>query len=635
MFRPHLNRPRAALILQTFILSCLFALYSCGGGSGAGKDPNSTSTNITTTPTTNTITDTTLDTTDTADTTSAGRGTSHAVEQERVELQSPADSNRVVIDLLVVYNQAANEIYAGSAETRVNHLIDVSNQIFVDSKIDLEIRAVYIGEIAYEGNYDSSTALDHITFKSHPAFSEIDALRANYGADMVVLMRPYADDGSCGMAWIGGYGTEGDFSHPQEKDYAYAHIAIDCGTYLLAHELGHNMGLNHSRLQDGTGGTYEYALGHGQSGNFVTVMASPSAFSAAKIKLFSNPDLSCNGSPCGVSREDANDGADAAHTLNQVSRQIAAYFDTTIVSGDDAAKFDADGDGISDLLLRHVNGMWNLYLFNESLTTNSNTLALDEDVSWQAVSRSDFNGDGFADLLVRNQNSGEWHLYLLQGDSIIDDSKLALTPNTGRQAVSTQDFDGDGRADILLRDSDGSWHLYILRGTSIIENTRVRMSEDTDAVIIASGDFNGDHSTDVLLGYADGSCYLYLLKGAEIIQEGPLPLQTGLAWQVVATGDFNGNGRDDLLLRNDNGQWSINSLNGLALDRVDSLNMTDDLAWQLATTGDFNGDGNVDVLLRNQYQGNWFLYLLSNLSIVSSTSVSLTDDLNWNLAQGN
>jgi len=342
-------------ISKGLMFASLCLLISCGGeGGGGGSAPvpvsNTTDTpanatdksaSATTGTSTDSVTDTTEILTDSTNTavvstntavvstnTAVVNTTSNAVNETSHEdgQENPVESTPVVIDLLVVYNRAANEIYDGSAQTRINHLIEVSNQIYLDSEVNLELRAVYMGEIDYEEKYDSSTAIDHITFKSHPAFSEIDSLRAEHGADMVVFMRPYADDGSCGIAWIGGYGTEGDFSSPDEKDYAYTHIAIDCNTYVLAHELGHNMGLNHSRLQDGTGGTFEYALGHGETGDFVTMMASSSAFGASKIKLFSNPDLTCNGSPCGIDREDTTSGANAVLTLNQVSRQIAAYY---------------------------------------------------------------------------------------------------------------------------------------------------------------------------------------------------------------------------------------------------------------------------------------------------------------------
>ena len=77
-------------------------------------------------------------------------------------------------------------------------------------------------EVSYEDGFRAAEGLDHLTHASHAAFENVPQLRQQYGADLVVFMRPYGNDGKCGLAWIGGFGTGGDFSHPQERDYGYS-----------------------------------------------------------------------------------------------------------------------------------------------------------------------------------------------------------------------------------------------------------------------------------------------------------------------------------------------------------------------------------------------------------------------------
>jgi hypothetical protein len=149
---------------------------------------------------------------------------------------------------------------------------------------------------------------------------------------MVVLYRPYKTvQGGCGLAWVNGANTNGNFSAPGIKNYMYAHLAINtCGDYVTAHEMGHNMGLRHSRKQDGSGGTFPYALGHGVDGQFVTIMAYQSSFNVdywtGKAYKFSNPALLCKNLPCGVDRNDTVNGADASYTLNITGPQIANFY---------------------------------------------------------------------------------------------------------------------------------------------------------------------------------------------------------------------------------------------------------------------------------------------------------------------
>jgi len=244
----------------------------------------------------------------------------------------PSFAANNVIDVLVVYTKSTADTYSGDPTTRINQLFQVTNQIYLDSGVDLEIRVANTLMVDYTDDNSAETALNDITHNHHQAFNDVAAARSQAKADMVIFYRPFkAVHGNCGLAWVGGSDTEGNFSDAHLKDYMYAHIAFDgCGDYMTAHELGHNMGLRHSRKQDGKGGTFHYALGHGEDNQFTTIMAYQSAFNVdywdGKVYKFSSPELDCKGSPCGVDRNDTVSGADAVYALNITAPQIADFY---------------------------------------------------------------------------------------------------------------------------------------------------------------------------------------------------------------------------------------------------------------------------------------------------------------------
>jgi hypothetical protein len=496
------------------------------------------------------------------------------------DLGMAAADDGSTFDVLVVYTPAARA--AAGDTSAMNALIQLAvsetNTAYSRSGVVPRLRLVHSAEVSYAESGDFGTDLDRLTDPGDGFMDNVHALRNTHGADLVSLI--IEGTSLCGIAWVMVNESNAFQSH------AFNVVSWLCatGNFTFGHELGHNMGLKHDRLNDNSPGVFTHSHGYVDSPQgFRTIMGvQTNPPCCSRIQNFSNPNVNFNGHPTGV-LQGSPQSADAAASLNAVALTVANWRQALVSP---AVALDFDGEHKSDLAVYETNsGNWFVVGSTAGFSSHLNFGG----VNFLAVP-DDYDGDGETDTAVYDTSTGDW--FIAQSTA-----GFKTHPGLGGpdHIPAPGDYDGDGKTDVgVYQTSTGHW--FFVGSASGFGN---HLAFGGSGFVPVPGDYDGDGQTDTAV-YQTSTGHWFIAQSTAGFR---VHAGFGGAGFMPMPGDYDGDGAMDLgVYQVSTGHWFfVRSTEGFG------QHLAFGGAGFIPVPGDYDGDGETDTAVYQQSTGHWFI----------------------------